>query len=389
MSADPSSDAMSRVGYEASPLMSNRSKSRLWVAIVLSCLVGCVGSFVVVSYLPSRALFLFLETLSWYEILIALPPLMWFVVAVHEIGHLIGGVWNRARFVMLIIYPFQWLATQNGVRFELVTGIGHLGGLAITAPTAIGPRIKQQLFWMIAGGPLASLVLAVLATVPAWNFDGRMAGYFQLIAVLSCFCFLLAIVPGKVGGFMTDGMQLIELVGKSRSIVERTAVLEMMAQMMAGHRPRDWDVEPVFNAKLETSEEFARRLAAWQYLLYWAMDRDDQVRVHSYQETLESNVCHGADGFRQSIYIELVLLAALERDLEKAEAFLAGTKGGIATNRSRLELACAAVGWAKRDFEAMQRHVDAAEASMSKHPANGFDELTRDQIRTLLGKPVD
>lgn len=219
MRTDPASDAMSRVGYEASQSTTPRSKNRVWVVIAISFLFGCLGGFFVVRYTPFRALFLFLETLSLVEILIALPVLMWFVVAVHEIGHLLGGVWNGARFVMLIIYPFQWLATQNGIRFELVTGIGHLGGLAVTAPTAIGPRIKQQLFWMCAGGPLASLVLAVLAMVPVSNLEGRIAGYCQLIAVLSFFCFLLAIIPGKVGGFMTDGMQLIELVGKSRSVV--------------------------------------------------------------------------------------------------------------------------------------------------------------------------
>ena len=119
------------------------------------------------------------------------------------------------------------------------------------------------------------------------------------------------------------------------------------------------------------------------------MDRDDQVKVRSYQETLEANVLHAADGFRQSIYIELVLLAALERDLEKAEAFLAGTKGGIATNRSRFELACAALEWAKSDFEAMQRHIAAAETSMSKQPLKGFDELTCDQLQKLSSEPAD
>ncbi len=346
--------------------------------------LGGVGGFAVVRYLQSGGSILFLETLNLWEILVALPLLMLFVVGVHELGHLVAGLLQGMRFILLIIYPFQWLATSAGIRFGLVTDIGQLGGLAVTAPTSVGPGIKRQLFLVIAGGPIASLALAAIASIPVWFVEGRLAAYCQLVAILSFLCFLLAIIPVQFSGFMTDGMQMIDVVGDSRSMIERSAIMQIMAQSMAGIRPRDWDVNAIERADLIHSLDMPRRISAMQVLLYHAMDSQDPVGAERYSELLKSNAQMFPDGFRQSIYLELAILAALDRDTEQAATYLSLTQGGVATNESRREMAHAAPCWAPANREGMQQHISAAEQAMSLTPAAGFDDLTRDQLSSLV-----
>jgi hypothetical protein len=382
MNADSHSAA--QPDHDSSPVPSTRSRNRFWFSIAISMVFGGVGGFAAVRYLQSGGSILFLETLNLWEILVALPLLMLFVVGVHELGHLVAGLLQGMRFILLIIYPFQWLATSAGIRFGLVTDIGQLGGLAVTAPTSVGPGIKRQLFLVIAGGPIASLALAAIASIPVWFVEGRLAAYCQLVAILSFLCFLLAIIPGQFSGFMTDGMQMIDVVGDSRSMIERSAIMQIMAQSMAGIRPRDWDVNAIERADLIHSLDMPRRISAMQVLLYHAMDSQDPVGAERYSELLKSNAQMFPDGFRQSIYLELAILAALDRDTEQAATYLSLTQGGVATNESRREMAHAALCWAQENREGMQQHISAAEQAMSLTPAAGFDDLTRDQLSSLV-----
>jgi hypothetical protein len=362
----------------------SRARNRFWMSIAISMLLGGVGGFAVVRYLQSDGSIIFLEKLSVWETLIALPLLMLLVVGVHEFGHLIAGLLQGMRFVLLIIYPFQWTATSKGIRFGIVTNIGQMGGLAVTAPTTVGPKIKRQLACVIAGGPIASLTLAIIASIPVWFLDGRFAGYCQLLSVLSFGCFLLTIIPGEFGGFMTDGMQLIDVFGDSRSMIERGAMMQIMSQSMAGVRPRDWDVKAIAQADLLNSLDMPRRIAAMQVLLYHAMDSLDPEQTRYHADFLKSHAHGFPDGFRQSIYAELAFLAAMEHDTEQATAYLETTTGGIATSESRCELARAALCWAKKDRQGMGQHISAAERAMSRSPAAGFDDLTRDQLANLV-----
>lgn len=363
-----------------------RSRNRFWMSISVAILVGCCVGYSFVRYLQSGGSVLFLDALNVWEVFVALPLLMLFVVGVHELGHLIAGIWQGMRFVLLIIYPFQWTATSKGVRFGFVTNIGQLGGLAVAAPTSVGPAIKRQLFIMIAGGPAASLLLSAIAFIPVLISDGRFAGYCQLVSVLSFCCFILTIIPGEFGGFMTDGMQMIDVLGDSRSMMERSAIMQIMSQSMAGVRPRDWDVEGIAKADLLNSRDMPRRIAAMQMLLYHAMDCRDSERSRCHTDSLKSYAHGFPDGFQQSIYTELAFLAALEHDSKQAATYLAMTRGGVATSESRRELAHAALCWAQNDFLGMEQHISAAERAMARLPAAGFDDLTRDQIASLVIK---
>lgn len=171
--------------------------------------------------------------------MLALPVLIFIVLATHEIGHLIGGMSQGMRFLMLIVGPFGWHASVAGPRFEWNTNVALMGGLAATVPTAVGASLRRQMLVLVAGGPLASLLLTVLAVALASISGPRFAAYGIFVAATSFGIFLVTLIPLRTGGFMSDGMQMIDLLRGGSAVIERSALMRIFAQSLDGVRPRD------------------------------------------------------------------------------------------------------------------------------------------------------
>jgi hypothetical protein len=316
--------------------------------------------------------------------LLALPVLFLLVVAVHEMGHLVGGLSQGMRFLLLIFGPFQWNATNDGIRFRWVTNLGLMGGMAAALPVRMD-NLRQQLLPMIAGGPLASLLLAVLAAALSFGAMGRLAGYAAIVALLSLAIFLVTAIPFRAGGFMSDGMQLLEVRRGGPGVVERADLVAVMASSLGGVRPRDWDEALMARLAAMNSAEPLRLLACWMMLLQRAMDRGNVSEAAHYAKALAERIDDYPDGFRQSLHIELCLEAALRQDREAAEHHLALTKGGV-TERSRLELARGAVCALQGDAAGAQRHCEAGQKALRQAMDPGLARLTAEQLAFVHGQ---
>jgi hypothetical protein len=66
------------------------------------------------------------EILTAWDFL-ALPVLILVVLGTHEIGHLLGGLSQGMRFLLLIVGPFGWHASVSGPRFEWNTNLALAG----------------------------------------------------------------------------------------------------------------------------------------------------------------------------------------------------------------------------------------------------------------------
>lgn len=314
--------------------------------------------------------------------LLAVPVLILVVLGVHEIGHLLGGMVRGMRFLLLIVGPFQWRASANGLRFQWVRNLGLMGGLAATVPTRLGPGLQQQLATMIAGGPMASLLLAGGAVALMTAADGRVAAYAGFIALASTGIFLVTAIPLRTGGFMSDGLQLVDLLRGGRSVAERSLLLQLTAQSLAGVRPREWESTAVENLAALDSLEPMRRIAGWVLLLYRAMDCRESTRIAHYRVLLAEHVEAFPDGFRQSIHVELALLAALDGDAPTAQLQLSKANGGV-VDRSRRHLAQAAL--ARLEGRADDAARERALAGKHLHGAldAGLARLTEEQLAKI------
>lgn len=105
----------------------------------------------------------------------------------------------------------------------------------MTYPTT-PDRIRLRAAWCIAGGPIASLALALVA---AWVTGGfSLRGFSGLVAVLSAAIFIGTVQPfaGTGRGIPSDGARLLDLI---RGSPNAAAVAALLALEGATHREGD------------------------------------------------------------------------------------------------------------------------------------------------------
>lgn len=318
-----------------------------------------------------------LDSLTTIDLLV-LPVLILLVLAVHEMGHLLGGFSHGMRFLLLIVGPFQWTRAQDGVAFRWNRHLGLMGGLAAATPDQAQPLVPQ-LRRLIAGGPIASLLLGVLGLLGGLWIDGRPGAYLVIVGFMSLMIFVVTALPLHAGGFMSDGMQFIELRRGGTSVTERQILLRLMGVSLGGIRPRDWDTALVQEAVSIDGAVPMRSIAGRVFGLYHAMDRGDSAQLNAHATWLAQHLDGYPDGFRQSIALELCLLAARAGDLDGARAWWQRSRGGVvdAARRSLVEANLAAL-------EGDQARCEAALAKARKALPRGMDpglnQLTADQL---------
>jgi hypothetical protein len=318
---------------------------------------------------------------------LALPVLILIVLGTHEIGHLVGGLSQGMRFLLLIVGPFGWHASVSGVRFEWNTNFALMGGIAAALPTKMGEELRRQSLVLIAGGPTASLLLAFIAVAVASIADPRITAYCIFVAATSFGVFLVTLIPVRSGGFMSDGMQIIDVMKGGSAAVERSALMQIFAQSLEGVRPRDWDSSAISELSKIESKDPLRSTGGALYLLYRAMDLGNDADIAQYRKILEDGVEEYPAGFKQSIYIELAICAWLMGDPESIHHYLQSSKGGV-VEKSRRLLAHAAL--AKLEGRSTDYERDFAQAikALEKASDAGLRKMTEDQLELLAHRPT-
>lgn len=353
--------------------------------LLKSALLGLAGGafgFLVakagMEYVPSSVS---LKALAAWDLL-ALPVIMVFVLAFHEAGHLAGGMSRGMRFLLFIAGPFGWVRGKDGIGFRWFFNLGTLGGVAAALPV-VGEPLKPQLTRLVVGGPLASLVLAGLALAVFWAFPGRIGAYGLITAGLSLSIFVVTAVPMRSGGFMSDGMQLLQLRRNPAMVERRARLIALMGQGMAGVRPRDYDRDALAHAQAITGDETMYDVGVWLYSYFNALDAGDIAGAQGWLDRIEPVVDDYPDGFRQSLAIELALFEALHRHRpEQARTWLARARGGV-VDESRRRLADAALAVREGRHDEARSALAVATAKLARSMDAGSTHLSADQIAAL------
>ena len=322
------------------------------------------------------------EIMTIWDIL-AMPLLILIVLGTHEIGHLIGGVSRGMRFLLLIVGPFGWHASASGIRFEWNTNIALMGGLAAALPTTVGPNLRGQLLKNIASGPLTSLLLSILAIVLASFTDPRITAYLTFVAATSFGIFVVTLIPTNTGGFMSDGMQIIDVMRGGTAVIERSALMQIFAQSLEGVRPRDWDLSALDTLSKMQSEDPLRHTGGALYLLARAMDCQDDADIARYRSVLESSVDSYPSGFKQTVYVELAICAWLAGDTDGVRQYFKLSKGGMVEKSRRLLAQAARAKLEGRDADCERDRLLAIK-SLTESSDAGQAKLTEDQLEMLM-----
>lgn len=229
-----------------------RAALPLIVGAVFGGCVGAIGARFGMDLLvrldgPKALIFLSVATL----------PLVWlFVVAVHELGHVVGGWLTGGKLILYVVGPFLWKRTPAGLRFSWNTNVNVAGGLAACLPLDLGRVTPRRLAVMIAAGPVSSVALAVAALwLAAWltpRVDGLALGVAQhaalYVAAVSGLIFLVTALPGTAGGFKTDGRRFLDLLRGDAGSEQEQAMIALTAASLAGVRPADYEPRLVAQA---------------------------------------------------------------------------------------------------------------------------------------------
>lgn len=364
------------------PRPRSAAKAKPVVTFLVMAVAGGVIGFVAARFGKALApMHDTLGTLSAWDLL-ALPALWLLAVGLHEAGHLAGGLSRGMRFLLFIAGPFGWVRTRDGVRFRWYFNLGTFGGIAAALPAPDRP-LKPQLLRLVIGGPLASLLLAALAFAAYVPLDGRAAAYALILGALSFVVFLVTAAPFRNQGFMSDGLQFLELNRNPALIERRVRLSALMGAGLAGVRPRELDPALLAQAQALTGDEAMYDIGVWFYSYGHALDRGDIAAAGAWLDRIEAVLDQYPEGFRQSVTVELALFESLHRRRpDVAKDWWSRSRGGV-VDPSRRALAEAALALQAGQAAAARTALDRAQSQLGRGLDTSFAALSADQIAGL------
>lgn len=227
-----------------------RDWSKMLAALAVGGLAGYYGMRVGSSFLARGA-----GPLGLGAGLATLPLVWLLVVGVHELGHLTGGWMMGGRFLLWAVGPIMVRRTPAGIRPAWNRSVNLLGGMAACLPLEPGRLTPRRMAVMIAGGPVFSLLLAVLAAGLAVGLAAQPGPLPRPVIVaqhaavytagLSLLVFLVTVAPQTTGGLKSDGRRVFELLQPGPRSDQESALLALTAAGLAGVRPADYPAELV------------------------------------------------------------------------------------------------------------------------------------------------
>ncbi len=306
----------------------NKSVSKI-IAIILFMLIGAAAGFfgakaggAAASSMPAPVLI----TLA-----ILFIPAFFFVIALHEGGHALAGVWMNFDFRMYVVGPFLWIKEQSGWKFKWNKNVNTSGGLVICIPTS-SDNVSKRFSMYAAGGPVASLLTALLAyffylgcqQLAFGSQVGQVFTYlWMVIAFLSAAIFIITSIPLHAGGFSSDGARIIRLLRGGDTARFEVLLLKMISSSMAGNRPAQLNTD-----ELQEAHTLATKLNApmgvyisyFQYQSALDLGALDEAEAHLNEYIGQADEI--PEGLRGSIWIEAAFFYAyVKKDLQKSSAY--------------------------------------------------------------------
>jgi hypothetical protein len=174
-------------------------------------------------------------------------------LVLHELGHTLTGKALGMRLRAFVVGPFQWRVRDGRWRFELRPAeLFAMGGATAVVPT--DPRqSRRREVWMIAGGPLASLLcggagLWALLEAPrhAWIREWELLALFATISLLMAVVNLLPFRTSKER--YSDGAQIYQLLSGGPWGDFHHAMAIVGSGAVTPLRPRDFDIAALARA---------------------------------------------------------------------------------------------------------------------------------------------
>lgn len=247
------------------------------------------------------------------------------VILIHEMGHILGGLIMGNEFSMMIVGPLKLQKEDGQYQLTFNKNIAMAGGLALTLPTKV-EGFKKRRAAVIGGGPFASLILAIIAYFLFVNFSDvsskMVDSFFLFLGILSAAIFIITIIPMKVGGFMSDGMQLLMTFREDEKAKQYADFMHLFALDNKGVSPKDLPAA-LFTKEQDKPIVDSFDLAFQQYLYYRAVDENDLTTAGRLLQKIEAKIDLYPVNFHADMQADWVVFYSLiQRDEAKVNQIL-------------------------------------------------------------------
>ncbi|MFP7199495.1 site-2 protease family protein [Lysinibacillus halotolerans] len=171
--------------------------------------------------------------------------LLFLTVFIHELGHVLLGIGTGYRFNYLTVGP---ITIENTERIHMKWNDSWFlfGGVASCTPLSSDiTLIAKQHKRFVVGGPLFSIVTAIVSFILGMTFDIQFITYF---AILNLLIFIATILPYK-GALKSDGRVLMEIAKGGKETEEFLVSLLLLKEMNSPKHPKEWSEELIEQAK--------------------------------------------------------------------------------------------------------------------------------------------
>jgi len=362
------------------------SKYLSFTAIMLVCLglgylAGSLG-FNASAKLPDFVL---------YAMLILFVPIFFITIGIHEGGHALAGVWVNFEFRMYVIGPFLWEKEVDGWHFKWNRNVNTAGGMVICLPLG-SDRLSQRFSRYAAGGPVASLLLAILAFV-VYRLLGTMdytqmqgfqilTYFFLLLSFFSLIIFVVTAMPMHKGGFSTDGARVIRLLKGGDTARFEILLLKFIAGSASGLRPKLIDM-----AELQEAQILSDRLnAAFGVYLHSffhqaAFDKGDfpMAEQHLLDYIREADKIPA--GIRNAVWLDAAFFYAFAKhDLNEAQRYWSQFKPAALIPKAQVLATEAALAMLNKDGELLSAKIAASLRELPNMMDKGLAIALREKL---------
>ncbi len=284
------------------PMRRNR-----WISLFAG---GCLGAFIGVASnlhinLPAFNVLYFLA-------------ILYVSIAFHEAGHLVVG--RIAGMKPGAIVAGGFILRKSGAqwtfRFDYRLLLG--GGAAQPLPPKGNFRVAP-FAWMVAGGPFASLMLALIGAA-AWYLDGADSEWWGAVFWSGVITSLISITPYSVDAMQSDGARLLLLWRRPAEARAWIALVMLIAEETNGVLPRDWDPD-LFALALTSAPE----LSYVQLLAYnRSLDVGDQAAAPIYLEAALASCASCGRLIRHALFLNAACASVEHRgNVSQARTWIA------------------------------------------------------------------
>lgn len=320
-----------------------------------------------------------------------LIPALYLAVAVHEVGHLLAGKLVDMEpgginicGIAICKSGDRWVCRIDWRQFG--------GGFAKPLPRK-GELRPEQFAWMVAGGPVASILLTMVCSLfIARDGSGAHAwlGTLFWMAALT----ITSLIPYSTGVNKSDGARLWLLRVHPEDALPWMALLKVQTEEAHGIQPAGWDADLV-------QQMMATRTSAPEYsyirllACYRSADQTDEPAAAEHLENALAHSARSGPAMRHCLFLEASSVVALAhgnanaartwldraRKLRKPESE-ESVLGAIAFCEDRYEEAAQHFSNALAFFE--RRRLDSGLARFAKKKIRQYRALA-----LKAGKPID